>query len=133
MASRKITHDWRQERLVVGDGDGGERDGGDEGAWVGAAEEEEGGGDDGGEEVAGERQRERRRRRRREEGNRLMRAVLGREGWELFELDAAGEEWLALMPPDEADLLAFRDVLWRKYQRKRVPYRHVEILDKMLE
>ena len=44
----------------------------------------------------------------------------------------AEEKWTSLDPPDQEVLEAFRDVLWRKYQRKRCSYKLVAKIDKML-
>ncbi len=43
------------------------------------------------------------------------------EGWERLE-KATPETWAAL-----------RDVLWRKYQRKRLPFKYIERVDAILE
>ena len=43
------------------------------------------------------------------------------------------EEWTLLDSLPLEELKKLRDVLWRKYQRKRVPYEHVLEIDEMLE
>ena len=43
------------------------------------------------------------------------------------------EEWTSLDILPLEELKKLRDVLWRKYQRKRVPYEHVKEIDAMLE
>lgn len=40
--------------------------------------------------------------------------------------------WERLDPPTEAELEVLRDVLWRKYQRKRCPWKAVVTVDRML-
>lgn len=42
-----------------------------------------------------------------------------------------GEEW-APMPPTLETWLALRDVLFRKYQRKRLPIKHLQTVDTVL-
>ncbi len=41
--------------------------------------------------------------------------------------------WTYYDSPTLEDLEALRDILWRKYQRKRLPWDDVASLDKMLE
>lgn len=41
--------------------------------------------------------------------------------------------WTYYDSPSVEDLEALRDILWRKYQRKRLPWDDVEDLDRMLE
>ena len=41
--------------------------------------------------------------------------------------------WTYYDTPTLEDLEALRDILWRKYQRKRLPWDDVASLDKMLE
>lgn len=43
-----------------------------------------------------------------------------------------GEEWMPLQPTVE-NWLALRDVLFRKYQRKRLPLKHLQTVDNVLE
>jgi hypothetical protein len=40
--------------------------------------------------------------------------------------------WTDLKPPSEAVLRELRDLVWKKYQRKRCPWERVADLDKML-
>ncbi len=40
--------------------------------------------------------------------------------------------WTDLRPPSETIWRALRDVVWKKYQRKRCPWDRVADLDKML-
>ena len=63
---------------------------------------------------------------------RFLRAVRDRGVWRLSARLESEEFWENLEPPSEADLRSFRDVLWRKYQRKRVPWEHVLDVDKAL-
>jgi len=43
-----------------------------------------------------------------------------------------GERWMPMEPTTER-WLELRDLLFRKYQRKKLPWKYVEDLDKMLE
>jgi len=43
------------------------------------------------------------------------------------------EDWTSHDPPDEALWRQLRDLLWRKYQRKRCPWKQVEEIDRLLE
>lgn len=51
-----------------------------------------------------------------------------------FETTLANEEeWHTLDPPDLEFFQGLRDILWRKYQRNRVPHRLVLEIDEMIE
>ena len=52
--------------------------------------------------------------------------------FELYRKEGSDEEWEKLDPPSVADWEALRDVLWRKYQRKRCPWNLVAKVDKIL-
>ena len=50
-----------------------------------------------------------------------------------FQAQARGDEnWTYYDTPLLEDLVELRDVLWRKYQRKRLPWDDVATLDKMI-
>lgn len=50
-----------------------------------------------------------------------------------FQSKLKGEErWIYFEHPSREDLEQLRDVLWRKYQRKRLPYDDVASIDLML-
>lgn len=40
--------------------------------------------------------------------------------------------WTDLTPPPEAALRELRDLVWKKYQRKRLPWERVAELDRLL-
>lgn len=40
--------------------------------------------------------------------------------------------WTDMVPPSEEALRELRDIVWKKYQRKRLPWERVADLDKML-
>ncbi len=44
-----------------------------------------------------------------------------------------GEMWIPLEKPGPERWLELRDLLFRKYQRKKLPFKYVEKLDAMLE
>ena len=52
--------------------------------------------------------------------------------WRFSILEPEFEGWRPLENPGIPEFLALRDVLWRKYQRKRVPIKFVEQVDKIL-
>ena len=41
-------------------------------------------------------------------------------------------DWVPIEKPNLENWEALRDVLWRKYQRKRLPFKHLESVDKMI-
>ena len=43
------------------------------------------------------------------------------------------ENWTYFEVPSMEDLLELRDVLWRKYQRKRLPWDDVASIDRMIK
>lgn len=43
------------------------------------------------------------------------------------------ERWTYHDVPLLADLVELRDVLWRKYQRKRLPHEDVTVIDRLIE
>lgn len=65
-------------------------------------------------------------------GIQYLRAVRIGGLWKLSTRLEDEEFWENLEPPEEAVLRSFREVLWRKYQRKRVPWEHVLQVDKLL-
>lgn len=52
--------------------------------------------------------------------------------FELYTKEKESESWEKLNPPSQEDWQALRDVLWRKYQRKRIAWNMVAKVDKML-
>ncbi len=50
-----------------------------------------------------------------------------------FQSKAKSEEvWTYFESPSDDDLLELRDILWRKYQRKRLPHDDVASIERML-
>lgn len=51
-----------------------------------------------------------------------------------FQAKVKGEEdWTYYDVPELDDLIELRDVLWRKYQRKRLPWDDVASIDRMIK
>jgi hypothetical protein len=71
---------------------------------------------------------------RTEEGEkREVRAERFGRNWR-FQAKVKGEEnWTYFDVPALDDLIELRDVLWRKYQRKRLPWDDVASIDKMIK
>ncbi len=61
-----------------------------------------------------------------------FRASIHAGRWTMERLVEGEEDWTKLDPPPLPELRTLRDVLFRKYQRKRVPYGHVEQIDRMI-
>lgn len=53
--------------------------------------------------------------------------------WQLHLMREEDEDWVLEDPISLEHLRVLRDLLMRKYQRRRVPFEHVEQLDKMIE
>ena len=64
---------------------------------------------------------------------RYVRAELFGKRWTLRARTESESEWTELSPPPLDDLHELRDVLWRKYQRGRVPHQQVIALDRLIE
>ena len=72
-------------------------------------------------------------RERTEEGLRLYRASRFARQWTITTNLKGEEEWVPVPAPWTAELLLpLRDVLWAKYQRRRVPVEHVQEIERML-
>ena len=72
--------------------------------------------------------------REREEGGgkRYFRARWDTRTWRFLKTEPEDEDWLPIDEPSTADYIALRDVLFRKYQRRRVPFKFIEHLDALL-
>ncbi len=53
--------------------------------------------------------------------------------WTFATLRKGDDDWTPVEVPEESLWRTLRDLLWRKYQRKRCPWRLVEGVDKHLE
>lgn len=73
-------------------------------------------------------------RERQEDGRvRIVRAQWDTRKWSFTETFKDADTWSKVAAPTIEDYESLRDVLWRKYQRKRTPWRFIEDLDKLLE
>lgn len=71
---------------------------------------------------------------RTEEGEkREVRAVKTQGRWRLQAKLQHEEQWVYFETPELSDLQELRDILWRKYQRRRASYEDVLLADRMLE
>ena len=68
-----------------------------------------------------------------EEGVRYFKAEHHAGRWAFFTLLKGEDDWTPIETPDVELWKLLRDLLWRKYQRKRCPWRLVEDIDKRLE
>lgn len=62
-----------------------------------------------------------------------VRAYWTSREWEFQYAHPDGERWMLMEKPSNERWLELRDLLFRKYQRKKLPWKYVEYLDKMLE
>jgi len=65
-------------------------------------------------------------------GKREVRAVKNRGLWRLQSKLKDEENWTYHDTPVRADLEELRDILWRKYQRRRASHEDVLLADRML-
>ncbi len=63
---------------------------------------------------------------------REVRAVKNQGRWRLQSKLKHDEGWTYHDTPERADLEELRDILWRKYQRRRASHEDVQLADKML-
>ena len=64
---------------------------------------------------------------------RIVRASWDARSWSFEETFKDAPEWTVLEKPTLENYEELRDVLWRKYQRNRVPWHMVETVDKIIE
>ncbi len=70
---------------------------------------------------------------RTEEGEkREVRAIKTQGRWRMQSKLRHESEWIYYETPDRADLEELREILWRKYQRRRASHEDVLLADKML-
>ncbi len=65
-------------------------------------------------------------------GKRYMRARWDSREWRFSLLEPEFEDWHRIEQPGIPEFTALRDVLWRKYQRKRLSFKFLENVDKIL-
>lgn len=68
-----------------------------------------------------------------DEGVRYWRARRDRDSWQFQTTLKHEPDWEPIDPPPRELWESFREVLWRKYQRRRIPWKHIERIDRMLE
>ena len=68
-----------------------------------------------------------------EAGTTFYRACHHAGRWTLFLKGPGAEGWEEIDPPEREDWERLREVLWRKYQRGRCPWKLVEKIDRLLE
>lgn len=64
---------------------------------------------------------------------RYVRGYWNSRVWTFRVLLPESEDWELVEKPDADLWLALRDVLFRKYQRKRLPFKHLASVDTVLE
>jgi hypothetical protein len=69
---------------------------------------------------------------RTEEGVRYNRANYHAGRWTFLTTLKTDPDWETVDPVPETMWRELRDVLWRKYQRKRCPWKYIEEIDKIL-
>lgn len=67
-----------------------------------------------------------------DEGVRFYRAEHHAGRWRLFSQLKGEEEWTSHEPIKREEWEMLREVLWKKYQRKRCPWQLIEKIDKRL-
>jgi hypothetical protein len=65
-------------------------------------------------------------------GKRYTRARWDTRQWHFSVLEPEFDDWQNIEQPGRPEFEALRDVLWRKYQRKRLPFRFLENVDAIL-
>lgn len=71
---------------------------------------------------------------RSEDGRRrYVRGYWNSREWTIRVLDKDLEQWVLVEKPSVELWVALRDVLWRKYQRKRLPVKFIQKVDAILE
>ncbi|MFK7852403.1 MAG: hypothetical protein AB8D78_15620 [Akkermansiaceae bacterium] len=69
---------------------------------------------------------------RTEDGKRLYRASYHSRQWRIITSLKKDLEWQEIENPPEDIWRVLRDIVWKKYQRKRCPWERVESIDKIL-
>jgi hypothetical protein len=68
-----------------------------------------------------------------EEGTRYFRATHHAGGWKFQKTLKTDPDWEQIPHPDAELWMTLRDILWKRYQRKRGSYAIIEKIDKLLE
>lgn len=72
-------------------------------------------------------------RERTEEGLRFWRATHHAGKWQFQTTLKSDPDWEPIHPVPRELWAELRDILWRKYQRRRCPYSWIEEIDRLLE
>lgn len=67
-----------------------------------------------------------------EEGKRFYRANYHGKDWAIITTLKSDPDWVRIEEPSEEVWRALRDIVWKKYQRKRCPWERVAMIDKIL-
>jgi hypothetical protein len=68
-----------------------------------------------------------------EDGKRYFRATIHAGSWRFQKTLKTDPDWESIPNPDAELWLKLREILWKKYQRKRGSWTIIERIDKMLE
>ncbi len=69
-----------------------------------------------------------------EGGKRYVRAYWDSRQWVFhYLIEPHMPGWLPMTKPSDEDWLMLRDLLFRKYQRKKLPFKYIEKMDALLE
>jgi hypothetical protein len=69
---------------------------------------------------------------RTEEGKRFYRANFHANKWQIMTTLKSDPDWQHIEEPSEALWRELRDIIWKKYQRKRCPWERVTSIDHIL-
>lgn len=69
---------------------------------------------------------------RTDEGKRFYRGNYHAQQWRIITTLKTDPDWEVLEEPPEEVWRALRDIVWKKYQRKRCPWERVASIDKIL-
>jgi hypothetical protein len=64
---------------------------------------------------------------------RYIRGYWNSRDWTFATLEPGADDWARVEQPGPELWLSLRDVLWRKYQRKRIPFKFIQRVDAILE
>jgi hypothetical protein len=65
-------------------------------------------------------------------GKRFRRARWDSRQWRFSVLEPDADDWERIEPPGADDYQALRGILWNKYQRRRIPFKYIEGIDRIL-
>ena len=65
-------------------------------------------------------------------GRRYVRASYHGPRWKLQEMRPGDEDWIDMDPMPLVDLMSLRDLVWRKYQRRRARFQDIRAVDEFI-